>query len=91
MGVPCRTWVSLWRLTDYLGFPARSFAAAENTRDRYAEELDLSGYVAAVDTHGWYYRSPTYHRALAELAAPALPVRVHPRKREEENPHDGAS
>lgn len=69
VGVPGRAWVSLWRLTDYLGFPASSFGTDENTRDRYAEELDLSGYVAAVDTHGWYYRSPTYHRALTELAA----------------------
>ena len=69
VGVPGRAWISLWRLTDYLGFPASSFGTDENTRDRYAEELDLSGYVAAVDTHGWYYRSPTYHRALTELAA----------------------
>ncbi|HEX6954232.1 MAG TPA: hypothetical protein VF156_05065 [Agromyces sp.] len=64
---PASSWLNLWRLTDYLGFPARSIASADNDRDRYAEEIDLSGYVGAVDTHSWYYRTPAYHRALDDL------------------------
>jgi hypothetical protein len=66
-GVPGAAWISLWRLTDYLGFPAQSISAAENTRDRYAEEIDVSGYVGVVDTHGWYYRTPSYRTALDDL------------------------
>ncbi|MGR2753083.1 hypothetical protein [Agromyces arachidis] len=66
-GFPARTWVNLWRLTDYLGFPVRSIDSSGNRRDRYAEEIDLSGYVGAVDMHSWYYRTPAYHRALADL------------------------
>lgn len=64
---PARSWLNLWRLTDYLGFPARSIASDGNERDRYAEEIDLSGYVGAVDLHSWYYRTPAYHRALGDL------------------------
>ncbi|MFT3798498.1 hypothetical protein [Microbacterium sp.] len=61
-GVP---WRSLWRLTDYLGFPAR--APRENPVDRYAQELDLTGYMIAIGTHGDYYRSRAYETALLEL------------------------
>ena len=64
---PAAMWLNLWRLTDYLGFPVRSIAADGNERDRYAEEIDLSGYVGVVDTHSWYYRTPAYHRALDDL------------------------
>ncbi|WES62736.1 hypothetical protein P0L94_09710 [Microbacter sp. GSS18] len=67
-------WLSLWRLTDYLGFPAMSSAPAAgeggfvNDVDRFAEELDLSGYMVEVGTHGAYYRAPAYERAVSELA-----------------------
>lgn len=64
---PAAIWLNLWRLTDYLGFPARAIASDGNPRDRYAEEIDLSGYVGAVDMHSWYYRTPAYHRALDDL------------------------
>lgn len=68
-GVP---WVSLWRPTDYLGFPAMSTARAHpglrNDVDRVAEELDLSGYMVEVGTHGGYYRVAAYDRALRDLA-----------------------
>lgn len=67
-GVP---WVSLWRPTDYLGFPAMSTARAHpgfrNEVDRIAEELDLSGYMVEVGTHGEYYRVAAYDRALRDL------------------------
>ncbi|MEI5585621.1 hypothetical protein V7S52_17285, partial [Agromyces sp. CCNWLW208] len=66
-GFPASRWLNLWRLTDYLGFPAHSVGTAGNARDRYAEEIDLSGYVGVVDTHSWYYRTPAYQRALDDL------------------------
>lgn len=74
-------WISLWRLTDFLGFPAMSTARGDtagtwiNGVDRYATELDTTGYMIAVGTHSAYFRAPEYDRALAELAA-----RPHPRR-----------
>lgn len=67
------TWLSLWRPTDFLGFPAVSTARADPSRgfrndvDRVAEELDLSGYMVEVGTHGEYYRVPAYARALDDI------------------------
>ena len=72
-GTPVR-WVSLWRLTDYLGYPAMSTAtgvadeAWHNDVDRFADELDTSGYMVAVGTHGEYYRVKSYDDALRQLA-----------------------
>ncbi|MET0828110.1 MAG: hypothetical protein ABWY26_01195 [Microbacterium sp.] len=72
-GTPVR-WVSLWRLTDYLGYPAMSTAisgadaAWHNDVDRFADELDKSGYMVAVGTHGEYYRVKSYDDALRQLA-----------------------
>ncbi|MFT4136387.1 hypothetical protein [Microbacterium sp.] len=67
-------WVSLWRPTDYLGFPAMSTApppaGAPASVDRVAEELDLSGYMVEVGTHAEYYRVPAYTRALRDLTGP---------------------
>ena len=71
-------WISLWRLTDYLGFPAMSTARGDaagtwvNGVDRYATELDTTGYMVAVGTHGEYFRAPEYDVALSDLSrAPA--------------------
>lgn len=66
-GVP---WRSLWRLTDYLGFPALGRPderTHQNAVDRYAQELDLTGYMIDVATHSAYYRTLAYTRALDEL------------------------
>ncbi|MEJ3404371.1 hypothetical protein WDJ51_06480 [Rathayibacter sp. YIM 133350] len=71
-GVPVHEWVSLWRATDYLGFPARS--TGRNSRDVFAEEVDASGYVGSVDTHSSYPRVPSYRSALGRLAG--LPPRA---------------
>lgn len=64
-------WISLWRLTDYLGYPAFSTAPRgegwENHVDRCADELDTSGYMVAVGTHGEYYRVPQFERAVEQL------------------------
>ena len=66
-GVP---WRSLWRLTDYLGFPALGHPdehAHRNAVDRYAQELDLTGYMIDVATHSAYYRTLAYTQVLDEL------------------------
>ncbi|WP_314507891.1 hypothetical protein [uncultured Microbacterium sp.] len=64
-------WISLWRLTDYLGYPAFSTAPNgegwQNHVDRYASELDLSGYMVEVGTHGEYYRVAEYAEAVTQL------------------------
>jgi len=66
-------WVSLWRLTDYLGYPALSTVKYDsdgrilNQVDRYAAELDKTGYMVTVGTHGEYYRTQDYESALLEL------------------------
>jgi hypothetical protein len=66
-------WVSLWRLTDYLGYPAASTVKYDadggisNQVDRYAAELDKTGYMVTVGTHGEYYRTQDYESALVEL------------------------
>lgn len=56
------TWTSLWRRTDPLGM-----AAGDGVVDREAEEVDASGYVAEVATHGGYPRTLTYQWALLDL------------------------
>jgi hypothetical protein len=68
-------WLSLWRFTDYLGFPAASTSPVlpngnPNAIDRFAEELDLSGYMVEVGTHGEYYRVPAYEKAVHDLIGP---------------------
>jgi hypothetical protein len=64
-------WISLWRLTDYLGYTAFSSAPRgegwENHVDRYASELDMSGYMVEVGTHGEYYRVAEYGEAVTQL------------------------
>ncbi len=71
-GVP---WINLWRLSDYLGFPAvagrtsvrRGETSYENAVDRYAQEIDRTGATAVVVTHNDYIRVPAYENALLEL------------------------
>ncbi|TFB86999.1 hypothetical protein E3O44_07525 [Cryobacterium algoricola] len=72
--LPVRRWISLWRATDPLGFPAWSNRAPGNPIDRFADEIDTSGYTGAVGTHGEYYRTRQYHDALADLAGTTLPA-----------------
>ncbi len=58
-------WISLWRRTDYLGFPVRSWAGGP--LDRPAEEIDTSGYLPEIGTHGGYPRVIAYTVALDHL------------------------
>jgi len=62
-GVP---WRSLWRLTDILGYVADG--PHPNSVDMLADELDLTGYMVAVDGHRVYYRSPQFQAELLALA-----------------------
>jgi hypothetical protein len=59
-------WRSLWRPTDYLGFPVYSFQP--NPIDGPADEADESGYLLTVLTHSNYPRTLEYREAMRELA-----------------------
>ncbi|USX55975.1 hypothetical protein [Lentzea sp. HUAS12] len=56
-------WVNLWRRTDYLGFPVRSWTGG--SADRRADET-LEG-ASTVETHSDYHRCAAYRKAFAEL------------------------
>lgn len=58
-------WISLWRRTDHLGFPVRGWAGGPI--DRPAEEIDTSGYLPEIGTHGGYPRVVSYGDALDRL------------------------
>ncbi len=58
-------WVSLWRRTDFLGFPVNSYAAAEI--DRVATALEPNTYMLTIATHSHYPSAPEYANALTEL------------------------
>lgn len=67
-GVRARpAWISLWRRTDFLGFPATSYRATGNPIDRGASELDVRTYLPTIATHSHYPLAPQYDAALAEL------------------------
>ncbi|WP_210508273.1 hypothetical protein [Naasia sp. SYSU D00057] len=59
-------WVSLWRRTDFLGFPVHSFASEGNPVDRGAAELEPGPY-EKVATHSGYPATPQYAAAFAEV------------------------
>lgn len=61
-------WRSLWRRTDYLGFPAESYVATEGGIDWPADEVDQTGYLVEVLTHSHYFRTPEYQAAFEEVA-----------------------
>lgn len=72
-------WISLWHLTDFIGFPVfgrpdlragGSFPLPPTTThaEWYAAELDPTAYLVSVLTHGDYPRAPQYELALKDLS-----------------------
>ena len=60
-------WRSLWRRTDFIGFPVDGY---ESSRiDRRAQEEDTTTYLFSVATHGNYPRAPQYRQELDALVA----------------------
>lgn len=74
-------WRSLWRRTDYLGFPVWRYpvapAADENPLDVVAAEVLTVDYLAEIQTHSDYPRTPAYDTVFAELTGlrPRAPTR----------------
>lgn len=66
-----RAWLSLWRRTDYLGFPLNSYGEEDEELglDRYAEEISPGVYLACVADHGFYWLTEAYARARDTLVA----------------------
>lgn len=59
------TWINLWRRTDFLGFPAYSYAL--NPIDRGAAEFQRHTYMLEVATHAGYPYTEEYRTRLDEL------------------------
>jgi hypothetical protein len=59
-------WRSLWRRTDYLGFPVRAYTP--NDIDVPAEEVDTTAYLVTVVTHSNYPRAVAYAETFDALA-----------------------
>ena len=70
-------WRSLWRRTDYLGFPVDAYltgkAATERRIDHRSSEVDPTTYLFTVATHGGDFRTPQYRQQLIELVGLSTP------------------
>ncbi|WP_353809037.1 hypothetical protein [Agromyces sp. SYSU T00194] len=66
-------WRSLWRRTDYLGFPAFSYNAAGNPIDLGATESAPDRYIWGVAKHNDYLATRQYLHARDELVAALQP------------------
>lgn len=71
-------WKSLWRRTDYLGFPVWRYpvapSAEQNPLDVVAAEVVTVGYLAEIQTHSDYPRTRAYETAFTELTGKASAV-----------------
>lgn len=65
-------WISLWRRTDFLGFPVNSYAP--NVIDRGASEIEPTTYLFAIATHGKYPDIAQYGGAIDDLLDRMLPA-----------------
>lgn len=70
-------WRSLWRRTDYLGFPVDAYlpgpTATERRIDHSSSEVDPTTYLFTVATHGGDFRTPQYRQQLIELVGLSTP------------------
>lgn len=66
-GIVVPQWRSLWRRTDYLGFPVFAYRSHDNPVDRGATEVALTGYIPTIATHGDYLTTPQFLAARDEL------------------------
>ncbi len=60
-------WRSLWRRTDFIGFPVDGYA--DSPVDVPASEVDADAYLLQVVAHSGYPRAPEYRRELDTLVA----------------------
>lgn len=60
-------WRSLWRRTDFIGFPVDAYAGSPV--DAPASEIDDDAYLLQVVAHSGYPRAPEYRRELDTLVA----------------------
>lgn len=60
-------WRSLWRRTDYLGFPVWSYTTDPNPIDIAAAQVIQVGYLYEIQTHGGYPLTDQYRDALDQL------------------------
>jgi hypothetical protein len=58
-------WQSLWRRTDYLGFPVTSYG--ENAIDVRVSEIEPDTYLHTIATHSNYPHLPEYDTAFSEV------------------------
>lgn len=63
-------WLSLWHLTDPLGFPVHHYPPRpeDTAYDRYAEEVDRTAYLLTPLGHSDYPRTVAYARAVQDLS-----------------------
>jgi len=66
-GRPTVRWRSLWRRTDFIGFPVDTHAGS--AVDAPATEVDADAYLLRVAAHSGYPRAPEYRRELDTLVA----------------------
>lgn len=62
-GTDVRRWRSLWRRTDYLGFPVYAYRGAGNPIDLGATESAPASYLWRIATHSDYLGTPQYEEA----------------------------
>jgi hypothetical protein len=74
-GVASGRWLSLWHLTDPLGFPIHRYppTPSDTEFDTYADEVDRTAYLLATLAHSDYPRAEAYAEVLAELSAAPAP------------------
>jgi len=62
-------WRSLWRRTDFIGFPVDAYAPTATGIDHPAQEVDQAAYLLTVDAHSGYPATAEYGTQMGELVA----------------------